>query len=142
MIKVDQESEVRKKFTVSPTAKRVYILCPVRKATEVQKKEIEAYVSVREQAGDLVWYPARDTNEEASSLQITLTNCMAIRWADEVAIYYDPDSEGSLTDLGMCVMCSQYVKSKTITLINHIEPTPSKSHANLLLSLVTGETYP
>ncbi len=82
---------------------RVYLICPIRKATREDKDRQWEYVCALEQAGYEVYWPATDTVKETedNSTDVMSQNRQALALADEVHLMYDPDSEGSKLDLGM-----------------------------------------
>lgn len=105
---------------------RIFLICPVRSATEEQKKEIQKYVQDMEYRGNKVYYPARDTNQnDKIGLMICESNKKAIKSSDEVHVYYDPNSSGTLFDLGMA-----FAMNKKIVLVNKVEPTDGKKSFN------------
>ena len=86
-------------------SKSVYILCVVRKATDEDKKMLERHVAILEEAGNEVFYPARDNPHEGvdeTGSSISLTNLAALEAADEVHIFWDSESRDSVLELGMC----------------------------------------
>jgi nucleoside 2-deoxyribosyltransferase len=80
-----------------------------------------------EKAGDDVGLPAFDNDEmnlEDAELQICLYNRDLIKWADEVHLFWDQRSFGTMFDLGMCVALDKPVKAI------YIEP---KTFKNVIL---------
>jgi nucleoside 2-deoxyribosyltransferase len=65
-------------------------------------------------------------------LRICQDNRAAIEAADEIHIYWNPDSKGSLFDLGIA-----FALRKQIVLINTVKPTATKSFENVLLAWKT-----
>jgi hypothetical protein len=117
--------------------KRIFVICPVRNVSEQIKKTIGDYVLELERSGAKVHWPSRDTNQDDSvGLNICLENREAIYMADEVHIWFDSNSQGSLFDIGMTFAFIRE-RNKKIVLINEKEilPTPHKSFQNLLLEL-------
>ena len=113
--------------------KRIFVICPVRVATEEENRFLDDYVVAMERQGNEVHLPKRDTNQaDPHGYSICAENCDAIRWAQEVHVYYRRESEGSKFDLGMAFMAG-----KPIKLLNpdDVEPTPHKSLENVLLRL-------
>lgn len=111
---------------------KIFIICPVRNATDEQKKRLEAYVDELENAGNWVHYPARDTDQNDSvGNMICNYNRWAIKRADEIHIFYDQSSGGTLFDLGMA-----FAMNKKIVVINKedVLVTPQKSFANVILA--------
>jgi len=82
---------------------KIFLICPVRNATEEQKLHMMQYIKALEDDGDFVHYPARDTKQEdeTGGWNICTQNKNAIMWADEVHIFWDDKSTGSLFDLGV-----------------------------------------
>ena len=108
----------------------------MRNATLEQKATAEGYVKQLEAQGYKVHWPPRDTNQEDSiGLRICADNRAAIKNADEVHIMWDPNSQGSLFDIGMT-----FAFGKKVILANPetVEPTQDKSFNNVLLSLDKG----
>ena len=81
--------------------KKIYIICPVTIASKSDRTELEAYVAFKEDDGYDVYYPARDTDQEASAFDICLQNGAAIQEADEIHVFYNSKSKGTHFDLGV-----------------------------------------
>lgn len=110
---------------------KVFIICPVRSLNDKEKSFIEQYIQTLEEQGNEVHYPPRNTNQDDYiGYNICLQNCLAILEADEVHVYFNKDSKGTLFDLGMAFMACKIVK-----LINKLEPTEHKSFENVLIAL-------
>ena len=113
--------------------KRIFLICPVRGASEDESQFLQDYLSQLENEGHKVHYPPRDTNQDDPvGLDICTENRAAINEADEIHIYWNPTSQGSLFDFGMLFMAE-----KPLKLINRddVERTPHKSFQNVLLEL-------
>jgi len=109
---------------------KVFIICPVRKCSQSDKKIIEQYIETLESKGIAVHFPPRDTNQkDPIGKRICLDNKKAIKESDEVHIFWRK-TKGSLFDLGMA-----FALGKKIVLINKFETTPEKSFENVLLDL-------
>ncbi len=92
--------------------KRIFIICPVRDATDPEKKVIADYIARLESEGHHVHYPPRDTNQnDPIGVNICSQNREAIRNADEVHVYWNGKSTGSLFDLGMAFSMHKEVVS-------------------------------
>lgn len=114
-----------------PDKKRIFIIGPVRAAKEDERKFLENYVSELESQGHEVYLPQRDTSQDDSSgLRICSDNRKAIRACDEVHIYLNTNSQGSLFDFGMAFMAD-----KPVVLINKIDRVPHKDFRNVALDL-------
>lgn len=108
----------------------VFLICPVRDANPEQKARMEAYIAKLEAAGKRVYYPARDTNQiDDTGLRICEDNARAIWKSREVHIFFDPNSKGSLFDLGVA-----FAHNSTLRIVNpeDFELTEGKSFANMI----------
>lgn len=119
--------------------KKIFLICPVRKATKEELEIMQKYVGNLEKQGHKVHWPARgDTVQEGDpiGLRICTDNAKAIIWADEIHVWWNETSQGSLFDLGMSFIC-YILGSKKIILANpeDIQPTEKKSFNNVLLTL-------
>ena len=113
--------------------KKVFIICPVREATEEEDRRIREYIKTLEDAGDTVHYPPRDTNQtDPIGYNICFENCQGIIDADEVHVFWTAKSGGSKFDLGMCFMAKKH-----IYIINRdeVKATEGKSFNNVLITL-------
>lgn len=99
---------------------RIYLICPVRNRTQEQQLDLEEHVRILEEdQGYEVYFPGRDTGvREApeNATAITCCNMYRLRTADEVHVYYDPNSSGSIFDLG-----AAWILYKPILLVNEKE---------------------
>jgi len=108
---------------------KICIICPVRKGVP---KKVENYVAKLEARGDLVYYPPRDNpQEDTTGYYICFTMSEAIRKADEVHIWYSPDSQGVHFDLGIA-----FVLRKKIRLINNPPDGEGKSYIKVIKTKV------
>lgn len=122
---------------------KIFIICPVRNMTEEEREESTKYIRQlkygkgkdaikREalgQAKNEVYFPPVDTNQDdPTGYRICDDNRKAILEADEVHIWYNPTSQGTLFDMGIA-----WGAKRKIKLINKIERTPQKSFGNVLL---------
>lgn len=90
---------------------KIYIICPVRNATEEQKKEIDDYVDLLEEDEHIVHYPPRDVNQnDPTGLGIVNAHKTAMENCDRVDIFWDKTSNGSHCDLGMAIMSNKELK--------------------------------
>jgi len=107
----------------------VGLICSVRVPTD--KEYIEKYVKALEDKCFRVFYPARDTDQnDDSGLRICRENTQAYSDCHEIHIIYNPDSQGSLFDIGTC-----FEMGKPISIVNPIQRTETKSFKNMLLDL-------
>lgn len=120
---------------------KIFIICPVRNASEAVLEEIRSHVAQLEARGHQVHWPARDTDQsDTHGIFICMENCDAIIDADEVHIWFDPVSTGSHFDRGMLFALLRLGFRKRVVLINReeIQRTPHKSFANVSLALAYG----
>jgi len=110
---------------------KIFLICPVRNATEEQKNKMNKYIENLEIEGNKVHYPARDTNQndETGGWNICNTNKNAILEADEIHIFWDDQSKGSLFDLGIA-----FGANKKLVVVNpeSIDTTNTKSFHNVI----------
>ena len=103
-----------------------FLICPVRGK---DPEELMHIVKSLEAEGWNVHYPPRDTcQDDPTGFQICKDNVSAIKEADVIHIYYDPESRGSLFDLGV-----SFTLGKPIKILNTIDKTQGKSFANMIL---------
>jgi hypothetical protein len=100
--------------------KKIYIISAVRAANPQMRAALEAYADICEEAGHIVHLPHRDTNQEASELEICMENGAALQMADEIHVFYDQSSTGSHFDLGMAFMLDMLVgNKKRVVMLQH-----------------------
>jgi nucleoside 2-deoxyribosyltransferase len=68
---------------------------------EEYKRFLESYTKRLEKEGNTVHLPHRDTDQKASGLSICNQNFNAIKEAEEVHIFYSPNSQGTHFDMGV-----------------------------------------
>ena len=80
----------------------VYMLCPVRNATEEEQRFLENYKQKLERKNLVAHYPATDTEQKDSSggYRICMDHCDEIANSKSIHIYWNPTSAGSKVDLG------------------------------------------
>lgn len=126
---------------------KIFLICSVRKRTgqsdedyELEQTKIKEYVKKLEKKGNSVYWPARDTNQnDPNGLRICGNNRRHIAEANEIHIWWNPGSEGSVFDFGMTFMLLLFEPNKKIVLANwqDIEPTPIKSFTNVVMEVST-----
>lgn len=113
--------------------KRVYIICPVRRLTPEEKERVLNYVQQLEESDYKVRCPFRDTpQEDEIGLRIVQDHEDDIVWADEIHVWWNPTSEGSLWDFAQARMAKRFMPQKTIRIINKIALTEHKSYTNVV----------
>jgi Fe-S cluster assembly iron-binding protein IscA len=114
----------------------IFLICPVRNATEKQKQDIKNYLIECKEKGLKVYYPATDTKQDGdpTGYRICSDNREAIIQSKEVHRYYDKNSTGSLFDLGMTFMAVELI-GKKFKLVNpqDVIKTEGKSFENMML---------
>ncbi len=87
----------------NPIDNKIFLICPVRKANDKQKEEINDYIEDTEKEGYIIHYPDRDTQQNVDKIgyQICTDNAKAIGESRIVNIFYDNSSTGTLFDLGV-----------------------------------------
>jgi len=106
---------------------KIFLICSVRGASPDTIEKQNQYVKALENAGHTVHYPPRDTNQTASGLDICSQNYKAIFNADEVHIFYAPESQGTHFDLGMT-----FAFHKPIVIASLPEFGPEKSFPRMI----------
>ena len=120
--------------------KKVFLICPVRNASEETSRAIADYVLRLEQSGHEVHWPPRDTpQDDPVGMRICNDNGTAIFGADEVHVWYDPASQGTVFDLGMTFMLTEVLGMPKKVVIANPEAVDGKSgkksFPNVLLAL-------
>ncbi len=111
----------------------IFIICPVRNASEEQIKKLRNYKSKLQSEGHTVYYPTDNNPYELTDTvgyKICEENNRAIRDADEIHLFWDATSRGSLFDLG-----SAFALNKPLIIVNpeSVELTEGKSFSNMIL---------
>ena len=112
--------------------KRIYLVCPVRNVDPETQSSLENYVSETESRGARVHFPPRDVDQSLDAFTICEKHRDAMRNADEVHIWWDDRSRGSLFDFGMA-----YALGLPIKIVNDVEPDEGKSYKNVALKLTS-----
>lgn len=142
--------------------KKIFVICPVRPpktgplkkifrkitnllfgtANQWTKKQdaIRAYVAKLEAEGNEVYWPARDNPYQKTDkigIKICEHNRGKMFWADEIHIWYDKNSIGSIFDIGMffAFVGNKYFKKFIIINGKDVARTPHKSFENVVLTL-------
>ena len=123
--------------------KNIYIVCSVRGLEKEEKKEIDEYVADLESKGYQVRLPYRDTNQnDEFGMRIVEEHEEDIIWADEIHVWWNPDSSGSHWDMGGARMAQKFMPEKKIILANTHKLTVNKgkTYGNVLLAMHLGLT--
>ncbi len=99
----------------NPTDRKIFLVCPVRNATEEQKKWIESFVREKNEEGYSIHAPHLHTvqTDLFGGYAICRQNAEAVASSQEIDIYYDQSSTGSVFDLGVA-----YALHKPLKLLN------------------------
>lgn len=106
---------------------KVFLICSVRNASNELLDDQLAYVQQLEAEGHKVHYPPRDTDQSQAGFDICLCNARAIEAADEVHVYFNENSQGTLFDMGVAFGLHKPVRS-----VYPLNPGPGKSFARML----------
>ena len=112
---------------------QIFLICPVRGITDEEKNAIVRYVLNLVRSGHMVHWPPRDTDQNDSvGLRICQDNRQAIEEAEEIHVWWNEKSQGSLFDFGMA-----FALRKKIVLVNFdsVRQTPRKSFNSVLLRI-------
>lgn len=119
--------------------KLVFVICPVRIADDDTKKKLEAYKRKLESQGYRVHLPHLDTDQEGSGYEICRRNMEKIWEADEIHIFFVPDSYGSHFDLGVTFLACHLDSNKIIKVIENNEAVNDVGQTKMLLSKSFGQ---
>lgn len=99
----------------NPIENKIFLICPVRNASDEIRKEIEDYVIKKNNDGYIIHAPHLHTVQKdiLGGYTICLENANAIASSGRIDIYYDQKSTGSAFDLGVA-----YYLNKPINLLN------------------------
>ena len=106
------------KINSNPINNKIFLICPVRNATESQKKWIEEFVKEKINDGYTIHAPHLHTvqSDLFGGYAICKQNANAVATSEEIDIYYDQSSTGSVFDLGVA-----YALNKPLVILNKDE---------------------
>lgn len=107
--------------------KKIFIICSVRGVSNEYERKLENYVSNLEDEGHVVHLPHRDTNQNASGLDICEENYIAILKSTEVHIFYNSKSQGTHFDMGVA-----FALGKQIVIVENEEYGEGKSYPRMI----------
>ena len=118
---------------------RIYIACTVRLGENQKAREWREEL---ERAGHKVHYPPKDTKQETENngLDICTANYKAIKWADEIHVFYDARSQGIHFDCGIAFALGKVIKVISVEeeMSSHYSPSAQrKSFAKMLQTYET-----
>ncbi len=115
---------------------KIYLICPVRNASDDKQRLVASYVEKLESEGHVVHYPPRDVRQTDDGVGYAI--CFAHREAmvgcDEVHIFWDDESRGSLFDFGMAFMLRR-LQGFPIRIVNAVKEDSHKSFKNVAMFL-------
>lgn len=99
----------------NPIENKIFLICPVRNATDEQRKWIENFVREKYDDGYAIHAPHLHTRQTDlfGGYAICKQNAEAVASSQEIDIYYDQSSTGSVFDLGVA-----YALYKPLRLLN------------------------
>ncbi len=99
----------------NPIENKIFLICPVRNATDEQRKSIEEFVREKYDDGYTIHAPHLHTRQTDlfGGYAICKQNAEAVASSQEIDIYYDQSSTGSVFDLGVA-----YALHKPLRLLN------------------------
>ena len=114
---------------------RIFLVCPVRNVSKKENAKIRAYVRNLEKQGHKVYWPYRDNPHQQTDTIGTViinNNHFEMKHSDEVHIWWNPNSTGSIWDV-----CMAWMLGKCLFLVNRneVKPTPFKSFTNVVLDM-------
>lgn len=128
MIKFWQDNKLSPKYNVKTDPNKVFLICPVRKATEEEKAKLNAIVTEYKENGYQIHYPDRDTVQDpvvnginTGGYSICLDNTIASAKANTTVVFYNKTSTGSMFDLGAVYYLKTLDPSRKFVLANEIE---------------------
>lgn len=128
---------------ISPDPKRVFLICPVRNATDEEKANLQRIIEKYEGMGYLVHYPERDTNQNpfvsntnTGGYNICLANARAIANAQTVVIYYNKSSVGSMFDVGVTYYLTKNNPNRKFIVENEFDYDETNSIDQKIMELV------
>ena len=103
------------KIVNNPIENKIFLICPVRNATIEQKKWIENFVYEKYKEGYIIHAPHLHTRQSDlfGGYAICKQNALAVATSNEINIYYDQTSTGSVFDLGVA-----YALNKPLVILN------------------------
>lgn len=102
----------------NPIENKIFLICPVRNATLEQREWIENFVNEKYNEGYIIHAPHLHTRQTDlfGGYAICVQNAEAVATSQEIDIYYDQSSTGSVFDLGVA-----YALHKPLKLLNKNE---------------------
>lgn len=109
----------------------IYVICPVREATEDQTSEMEKYVRNLENEGHSVHFPPKSVSQNDTEVNICRFHAEAMMTADRVDIFWDVESSGSHFDAGMMYILFM-MKDIGVNLVKVYKDKEGKSYTRVI----------
>lgn len=106
---------------------KIFVICSVRGMEQDYRDKLENYVYDLETKGHEVHLPHRDTDQGGTGFGICLENVAAIKSADEIHIFYSPESKGTHFDMG-----AAFALGKKLVVVDNVEYGEGKSFPRML----------
>ena len=127
MIKYWQDNNLAPSFNVTSEQHKVFLICPVRSATQEEKEKLYAIVNDYETKGYKIHYPERDANQNpvvngvnTGGYSICFDNTVANAKAKNTILFYNKTSAGSMFDLGVTYYFKTLNPERKFILANEI----------------------
>lgn len=123
----------------------IFLICPVRDASDATNGRIRNYLSKLTGEGRTVHWPARDTKQDDDQIgtRICRDNREAMFEADETHIWFDHESRGSRFDFGMILafidmLMHEDAKPRKMVLVNtgDLCSAPPSAYQRILAELL------
>lgn len=126
MIKYWADNNLSADMNVESKENNLFLICPVRNATEAEKENLNKIIVNYENQGFKVHYPERDTNQNpyingvnTGGYNICLQNARALANAKTVSIFYNKSSTGSMFDLGVTYYLQKRDNTRKFLILNN-----------------------
>ena len=123
--------------------KNIFLICPVRNATEQEKTELQNLIQCYEDQNFHVHYPQRDTNQNpvvdginTGGYNICAENAKAIAEAQKVVAFYNKASVGSVFDLGVTYTLMKQNPMREFVVANDFEYNPNDVIDNKIIEMI------
>lgn len=115
----------------------IFLICPVRLADDRIREELLEIVNKLESEGNIVYYPARDTDQRLTAMEINSIHLKEIKKSDMIYIYYISESQGIHFDMGMAFALGKTIK---IVFAPKVESEYYKEFSDFIISWQSSES--
>ncbi|MDD4110613.1 MAG: hypothetical protein PHS54_03565 [Clostridia bacterium] len=123
---------------------KIFLICPVRNATDEEKKILNDILEKYESKGLKVHFPPRNTNQDphenginTGGYSICLANGRAISSSKTIAVHYNKESTGSMFDLGVTYQSILNKPDKKFILENKFEYDKNDPIDKIIMKLLS-----